>query len=574
MSFVQAYVADPAIASAAAAVNTALNAAVLDKYASDDVQAGTDGLAIYLPGPNEPLAFAYDTSLDFVADTHWTEFLSRLSAPTVTSVVPPSGPVAGGTSVTITGEGFITGATAVDFGSTAATNVVVDSDTQITATSPAEPAGVVHVTVTTPGGTSETSSADQFSYAAMTWKGLGDGNWADPTQWSGGPAAFPDATIDVTLNTARTITVDSAQSANSLDVSNSGDVTIAAGGTLAVVNGVTLGSGGTVSVLGGGTLATAGLDETDASAGVCLDGGTLQAGAPLVTSVPLTIDAGGATLDTAEFDVTLAANLIGGGGAGGLTKAGSGSLILCGAGSYSGATTVSDGVLVVENIAAIPGGSLLAIGPDGGVVLGTPGASEPLAAAQAPGAGPLQVAVAAAGQADAEAASLVVGGAGTASLIPGTIAGGRAQSESAEALTLGHRPEVGRSQRERGPNSPAAVDCALATQRVSGAVGGPSTPFVPQSVPANCRTCSFAGPGWPSRVLLAPPVQIGEARPRVAALRTAAFGQASDETLIRFAEARAGNAAARAGNQALAAGFFGLDLHTLDLLAGAVTERQ
>ena len=87
-------------------------------------------------------------------------------APVVTGIAPSSGPAAGGTTVTITGTGF-TGATAVDFGTVAATSFVVDSDTQITATSPGESAGAVDVAVTTAGGTSATSSADQFTYLAL-----------------------------------------------------------------------------------------------------------------------------------------------------------------------------------------------------------------------------------------------------------------------------------------------------------------------------------------------------------------------------------------------------------------------
>ena len=90
---------------------------------------------------------------------------SYVAAPTVTGISPASGPLAGSTSVTITGTGF-TGATAVNFGTTAATNVVVKSATQITATSPAG-TGVVDVTVVTPGGTSPANiPADQFSYVA------------------------------------------------------------------------------------------------------------------------------------------------------------------------------------------------------------------------------------------------------------------------------------------------------------------------------------------------------------------------------------------------------------------------
>jgi hypothetical protein len=85
--------------------------------------------------------------------------------PAVTGVSPTSGPTAGGTSVAITGTGF-TGATAVQFGGTAATSFTVNSDTSVTATAPAGQAGVADVTVTTAGGTSATSAADQFTYTA------------------------------------------------------------------------------------------------------------------------------------------------------------------------------------------------------------------------------------------------------------------------------------------------------------------------------------------------------------------------------------------------------------------------
>ena len=73
--------------------------------------------------------------------------------PTVSSVSPNNGPVAGGTAVTITGTNFATGAT-VTFGTAAATNVVVASATKITATTPAGTAGSVTVTVTNTGGLS------------------------------------------------------------------------------------------------------------------------------------------------------------------------------------------------------------------------------------------------------------------------------------------------------------------------------------------------------------------------------------------------------------------------------------
>jgi hypothetical protein len=89
-----------------------------------------------------------------------------VAVPAVAGISPSSGPTAGGTNVTITGSGF-TGATAVMFGSNAATNVTVTSATKITATAPENPAGVVDVTVTTPGGTSAVLSADKYTYDAI-----------------------------------------------------------------------------------------------------------------------------------------------------------------------------------------------------------------------------------------------------------------------------------------------------------------------------------------------------------------------------------------------------------------------
>src|SRR5947208_7666687 len=86
-------------------------------------------------------------------------------APTVSSVAPNSGSTAGGTAVTITGTNFAAGAT-VTFGAAAATNVVVVSGTQITATTPAGSAGAVTVRVTNPGAQSG-SLANGISYVVV-----------------------------------------------------------------------------------------------------------------------------------------------------------------------------------------------------------------------------------------------------------------------------------------------------------------------------------------------------------------------------------------------------------------------
>jgi hypothetical protein len=96
--------------------------------------------------------------------------------PRLTDITPAIGPATGGTSVTIYGDGF-TAATAVDFGGTPATGVTVNSDNSITAVSPADTSGAnpdtVDVTVLSPGGTSFTSSSDQFtSYVRPTITGI------------------------------------------------------------------------------------------------------------------------------------------------------------------------------------------------------------------------------------------------------------------------------------------------------------------------------------------------------------------------------------------------------------------
>ena len=93
--------------------------------------------------------------------------------PTISSISPSAGPLNGYTQVTITGTGF-TGASAVDFGTTAATSFTVVNPTTITAVSPqATSPGTVSVTVTTPAAISATPSTHQFTYmAAPTISGI------------------------------------------------------------------------------------------------------------------------------------------------------------------------------------------------------------------------------------------------------------------------------------------------------------------------------------------------------------------------------------------------------------------
>jgi eukaryotic-like serine/threonine-protein kinase len=79
---------------------------------------------------------------------HWTP--PPLARPVITGITPDDGPMAGGTSVSITGSG-LADASMVSFGGAAGT-ITSDSGSRITVTSPPG-LGVARVTVTTGGGT-------------------------------------------------------------------------------------------------------------------------------------------------------------------------------------------------------------------------------------------------------------------------------------------------------------------------------------------------------------------------------------------------------------------------------------
>ena len=114
-----------------------------DVYVANDasgtvsvIDTATNTVTNTIGGLNGPFALA-------IADV-------PVPVPVVTGISPASGPVAGGTTVTITGSDF-TGAKGVSFGGIPATSFTVSSDTSITAVDPAATSvGAVDVTVTTP----------------------------------------------------------------------------------------------------------------------------------------------------------------------------------------------------------------------------------------------------------------------------------------------------------------------------------------------------------------------------------------------------------------------------------------
>lgn len=88
-----------------------------------------------------------------------------VAAPKITGITPVTGPTAGSTRVKITGSNLID-ITAVAFGGTSGTALVVSSSTKLYVTTPAGTAGSVNVTVTGAHGTSALVKAARFTYIA------------------------------------------------------------------------------------------------------------------------------------------------------------------------------------------------------------------------------------------------------------------------------------------------------------------------------------------------------------------------------------------------------------------------
>ena len=113
----------------------------------------------YAPAYKAGIGWNFATGLGSVNVANLVNHFGSQS--TITSVSPNSGPAAGGTTVTITGTN-LTGATAVMFGSTAATSFSVVNATTITAVTPAGTAGPVNIAVTVSGVTA--TGAGLFTY--------------------------------------------------------------------------------------------------------------------------------------------------------------------------------------------------------------------------------------------------------------------------------------------------------------------------------------------------------------------------------------------------------------------------
>ena len=182
-----------------------------------------------------------------------------------------------------------------------------------------------------------------------------NGNWTTTTNWlDGTPPNVVDAAAGFLGNATqnRTVTVNATVTVGTLLFDNSAHSYTLAGASTIKISDLS-GNAGAITVNHGSHTISAPLEfDSNTTVTVANSGDTLTISGP--------IDGPASGIDTS------------------LIKAGSGTLVLSGSNSYSGGTSVDGGLLVAENVSAIPAESLLSIGASGSVVLGNPAYVEPL----------------------------------------------------------------------------------------------------------------------------------------------------------------------------------------------------
>jgi IPT/TIG domain/Squalene-hopene cyclase C-terminal domain len=127
---------------------------------ADQITSGPGVGGIVYPGISGPNLIATYQSIPALAGV---TFAYDIGTPALTKVAPSHGPVAGGTTVHLTGTS-LTEVDSVLFGATPASSFTVDSGTSIVAVAPPGSSGTVAVTVVSPAGTSTVTGTTQYTY--------------------------------------------------------------------------------------------------------------------------------------------------------------------------------------------------------------------------------------------------------------------------------------------------------------------------------------------------------------------------------------------------------------------------
>ena len=235
--------------------------------------------------------------------------------------------------------------------------------------------GTVNLDTITAGSVNVGNTAINFATVTLTGGTLGASSLAvqgfSNNNWNYG------SNPTLTLDTAVTISGDAAVGRANLAVTSGNFTTnriisapasadwgrlVVSGGTVTATNGVdgSINTTATFAIdLNGGELRAPSIRVADREAGgdnnawLTFNGGTLKAiganNADFITTYgggPNTyVASGGAIIDTNGRNIGIQVNLLDAGGAGGLTKNGTGTLTLSGANTYTGNTTVENGTL-------------------------------------------------------------------------------------------------------------------------------------------------------------------------------------------------------------------------------------